>query len=151
MDAGSVACVFIPLGVALAFIVGMVLYFNYIRNLNRKFNEELYQAYESYRQSLELLKQHPSNPDLRQRALEWGRHYSNLTRDKKGITVYDEVALANDINAACAGAGNPARDSAATATRSIEQRLDQLKTLFNQGAIDEAEYRERRGKLLDEV
>lgn len=147
MDAAGVTCVVIPLGVVVVFVVGTVLYFKHLRD----FNKELQQAFESYRRSLELLKQHPSNPDLRQRALEWGRHYSNLTRDKRGVTVYDEVALANDINAACAGAGNPARDSTGTATRSIEQRLDQLKALFDQGAIDEHEYRERRGKLLDEV
>lgn len=147
MDAAGVTCVLIPLGVVLVFVVGTVLYFKYIRDYNR----QLQQAYESYRKSLELLKQQPSNPDLRQRALEWGRHYSNLTRDKRGVTVYDEVALANDINAACAGAGNPARDSASTTSRSVEQRLAQLKALFDQGTIDEQEYRERRSKLLDEV
>ena len=36
--------------------------------------------------------------------LSLGRAYSNPTRDKKGVSLFDEVALSNDIGAACAAA-----------------------------------------------
>ena len=145
MDAGEITCGLIMLGIAGAFALGIGLYFY---NLNQ-FNKRLQQAYMNYRQSLELLKQQPNDPELRQKALGLGRYYSNLTRSNKGVTVYDEVALSNDINAACAGAGQAAKDS--TTTRPIEERLDQLKALFEKGIISEQEYSERRHKLLDEV
>jgi hypothetical protein len=145
MDDGSGSCGLIMLAVVGAFALAIAVYFY---NLSQT-NKQLRRAFANYRQSLELLKQQPNNPELRQRALELGRYYSNLTRDNRGVTVYDEVALANDINAACAGGGHAARDS--TATRPIEERLDQLKALFEKGVIGEQEYSERRGKLLDEI
>jgi uncharacterized membrane protein len=147
MDLGIVTCGLILLAVVVVFAVVIGLYFYSINQINKR----LQLAFASYRQSLEILKQQPNDPELRQKALEWGRYYSNLTRDNKGVTVYDEVALANDINAACAGGVHAANDPTATATRPIEQRLDQLKALFDKGAIDEQEYSERRAKLLDEV
>jgi hypothetical protein len=122
----------------------------YFHNLNQV-NKQLQLAFANYRQSLELLKQQPHNPDLYQRALESGRYYSNLTRNQKGVTIYDEVALANDLKAASAGRGQSERDSTAAAAQPVEQRLDRLKALFDSGVINEQEYRERRGKLLDEV
>ena len=131
--------------------VGLGLYFY---NLNQV-NKQLQHAFANYKQSLELLKQQPSNPELHQSALKWGRHYSNLTRNQKGVTIYDEVALANDLKAASAGASigssQPAKDSKAAAAQPIEQRLDRLKALFDSGKITEQEYRERRSNLLDEV
>lgn len=147
MDAVSNSCGLIVLAIV-AVLVAIVTFYFY--NLNQ-FNKRLQSAFASYRQSLEHLKQQPNNPELRQRALEWGRYYSNLTRDNKGVTVYDEVALANDINAACAGEGHAGSAPTASATRPIEQRLVQLKELFDKGVIVEQEYRERRAKLLDEV
>ena len=54
--------------------------------------------------------------------------------------------------AADAGVGQPVAGAAsASATRSIEQRLDRLKALFESNAINEQEYHERRSKLLDEI
>lgn len=147
MGTASLTCGLTILAVIGSIFWGLSLYF---RNLSR-INKQLRDAYVSYQQSLGLLKQQPNNPELRQRALEWGRYYSNLTRDNKGVTIYDEVALANDINAACAGAGYIAKEPEATTTRSIEERLDQLKVLFEKGAINEQEYDARRSRLLDEV
>jgi len=62
------------------------------------------EALEAYRISLARLKADPRNADLRKHTLALGRIYSNLMRDNKGQTVFDEVALMNDISAACAGA-----------------------------------------------
>ena len=69
---------------------------------NKKLRE-LREAKASYQASLAKLKSNPTNPDLKQRT-QLGRIYSNLTRRKRGVTIFDEVALMNDINAACAGA-----------------------------------------------
>src|SRR5215207_1901244 len=66
--------------------------------------KRLIEAKRAYQDSLSHLKEKPTDADLKQQTLALGRHYSNLTRDQKGITVFDEVALSNDINAACAGA-----------------------------------------------
>ena len=139
------ACSLIMLAIAGAIVLGIGLYFHNLSQVNKN----LQHAFTSYRQSLELLKQQPNDPELRQKTLGLGRYYSNLTRNNKGVTVYDEVALSNDINAACAGAGQTAKDL--TATRPIEEQLDQLKALLEKGIISEQEYSERRNKLLDEV
>jgi hypothetical protein len=114
-------------------------------------------ARQAYLESLKALKRRPADPDLRQSTLELGRVYSNLTRDSKGVTVFDEVALSNDINAACAAAARPDLTPAAThvpqpiPSASLEDRLNRLKALLATGVITDDEYRERRAKLLDEV
>ena len=79
-----------------------------------------------------------------------GRTYSNLTRNKQGVTIYDEVALSNDINAACAGAATLVSNKQ-TESQIIESRLQKLAELKSKGLIDEQEYAARRAKILDEV
>jgi len=147
MDGGSIACGLMLLVVIGIFAVMIGFYFYNLRQINKRLQD----AFTSYRQSLELLKQHPNNPELRQKALEWGRYYSSLTRDNKRVTVYDEVALSNDISAASAGGTQTANDPTATAVRPIEQRLDQLKALLDKEVISQQEYSERRAKLLNEI
>jgi hypothetical protein len=107
----------------------------------------------AYQTSLAQLKQNPTNADLKQKTLELGRIYSNLTRDKAGLTTFDEVALMNDINAACASAAvasNP-NQPASEPRQTIEERLARLTELKAKGLIDEAEYNARRRKIIDEV
>ncbi len=73
--------------------------------------EKARQAYLAY---LSKLKQSPTNPDIKQHTLALGRYYSDLTRDNQGHTIFDEIALMNDINAACAAANvTPALNSTA--------------------------------------
>jgi hypothetical protein len=109
----------------------------------------LNEAANAYQQSLHQLKSNPTNPNLRQQTLALGRDYSNLTRDKKGVTIFDEVALSNDINAACAGAMNTPKPRPATQT--IESRLASLTELKFKGFINDTEYNAKRQKLLDEM
>lgn len=114
----------------------------------------LREARDNYRRMLEELKTNPTDPDLRRRTLDFGRHYSNLTRQRRGVTVFDEVALANDINAACAAAAGPQTPAAAqsdSSTQTLEQRLSRLKSLLEGGSITQTEYQERRSKILDEI
>ncbi|HEY0781328.1 MAG TPA: hypothetical protein VGE98_02655, partial [Thermoanaerobaculia bacterium] len=92
--------------------------------------KRLQHAYETYWRCLQELKAEPGSPDLREKALAWGRYYSNLTRDRKGTTVYDEVALKNDLDAACAGAVHVERVSPAATSMPLNERLNHLKTLL---------------------
>lgn len=123
---------------------------------NAKKKKQLEQAEYNYRSSLDDLRRNPTNPSLRIRTLELGRILANLTRNKKGVTVFDEVALSNDIAAACAAAAAaPDRTTApvafTSATVSIQDRLRQLDDLRTQALITEDEYAARREKILDEV
>ncbi|MEG9490782.1 hypothetical protein [Mannheimia indoligenes] len=101
-------------------------------------------AKENYERSLEKLKNDPSNANLKQQTLELGRVYANLTRDSKGTTTVDEVALMNDINAACASA-------TATVQLSIEERLNKLSLLLEKEIITQEEYDLRRKEILENI
>lgn len=119
-----------------------------VENADRR--EELEQAKDKYFRSLDELKNNSNNPDIRQETLQLGRDYSNLTRKKRGVTIYDEMALMNDINAACAGATvSSAKEIANNAT--IEERLAKLSELKERNLINEEEYYTRRQKILDEI
>ena len=98
-------------------------------------------ALQAYQVSLERLEADPNNPQLRQQALRLGRDYLNLTRNKQGVTVYDEVALKNDIDAVCAGA-------VSVQNRSVEERFVKLQQLLSAGHITEGEYQRRKQSIL---
>ncbi len=68
-------------------------------------------AKSAYYRSIQELTDDPINAELRQRALYLGRAYSSLTREDESVTTYDELAIKNDLDAACAGAGNRPRQS----------------------------------------
>ena len=110
------------------------------------------QAWLKYQEALEYLKSDPTNPSLKQTALELGRHYSNLTRQRSGVTLFDEVALMNDLNAATAGAVVKLTSSEDRATKQpVEERLTKLSELKSKGMIDEQEYAEKKKQILDEM
>lgn len=106
-------------------------------------------AKQEYQGSLQQLKMNPANADLRQRTLELGRIYSNLMRDQKGNTVFDEVALMNDINAACAAAVQVVASQRPSGD--LEDRLRILQGLKDKGLIDDAEYANRKAELLTQI
>jgi hypothetical protein len=113
-------------------------------------------AYEEYQEALSRLRRDPGDPHTREETLRLGREYSNLTQNRRGVTVFDEVALSNDIGAATAGAFKQARaDSRAPApvpeSRSVEARLAKLVDLKSKGLIDESEYASRRSEILREI
>lgn len=104
-----------------------------------------------YYAALELLKQSPTDPQLHQAALELGRDYSRCTR-KGNVALYDEVALMNDINAACAGAGKAGvQVVVGSAASSLTERLEKLESLRQRGLVTQEEYSTKRAKLLDEI
>lgn len=122
------------------------------REAEEAYRRSLTEAETHYRRLLEILRENPHDPQLREQALGWGRRYASLTRQAvgSGVTIYDEVALANDINAACAAATRPRQQQEAS-TASIEERLARLKVLLEKGVITEEEYSAKRTQLLDEV
>lgn len=109
----------------------------------------LKQASDAYQRHLSELRANPSSPDLKTRTLAAGRAYAAVTREGKGATVFDEVALANDIQAACAAATSPAAQ--ATSTLSIEERLHRIEGLHKRGLITDDEYQAKRRELLAEL
>ena len=119
------------------------------------------QAKAAYESSLAQLRSNPSDAGLRQRTLTLGRTYSNATRNNKGVTIFDEMALMNDINAACGGTAVahgdsfrpvPAPVALPSANASpLEDRLMRLTKLKEQGLVNDEEYQSKRQQLLSEV
>jgi hypothetical protein len=114
-------------------------------------NESLKAARAAYLASLERLKVDPHNPGLREEVLSLGRQYATVSRGSPGSTIFDEVALMNDINAACARAGTMPAGKPGTDRPSVEARLLSLQQLREKQLITEQEYQERRTRLLDEL
>jgi|SRR6185436_2628216 len=112
--------------------------------------KELREAETAYHASLAALKAAPTDADLKEETLRNGRVFSNLTRNRQGVTMYDEVALMNDINAASARAGalQPAKEEA---DKTIESRLSHLQQLKERSLITEQEYEQRRAEILKEI
>lgn len=135
--------------IAIVVIVGFAIY-----SANQK-AKELEAARQRYLHSLSELKNSPTDADIKQRTLALGRAYSNLTRDKKGNTVFDEVALMNDINAACAAATATWRSEQTSAvpstSESLETRLRTLSGLKDKGLIDTSEYEKRKAEILSSI
>jgi len=72
--------------------------------------------------------------------------------DNKGHTLFDEVALMNDINAACAAAMSIEQTrTQSTPASTIEERLAILTSLHTRGLIDEADLIRRKKEILDGI
>jgi hypothetical protein len=108
-------------------------------------------AEEAYQESLRQLKKDPRNADLRQQTLGLGRHYSSFLRSGTGHALFDEVALMNDINAACAGSTTQDLKPEMPHADTVELRLEMLMSLKNRKLIDEAEYAQRRREILSSI
>jgi hypothetical protein len=118
----------------------------------RKRVQALYYAEDLYKDSLETLKNNPSDANRKQKCLQLGRELADLSRRYQGIsgvTIFDEMALMNDINAACAGALSPSKKTETSQT--LEERLAKLSELKGKNLLSEQEYNERRQKILDEI
>ncbi len=118
----------------------------------RKKLQAIYDAENLYKNSLEALKYNPSDANRKQKCLQFGRELANLTRTYQGIsgvTIFDELALMNDINAACAAA--PPLSTKTEISQTLEERLAKLSELKEKNLLSEQEYNERRKKILDEI
>lgn len=153
MSSSSLTCLII-----LVVLVVVVLVVR--SNAARAREQALAEARGNYQSALGLLKRDPTNATLRQRALDAGRTYAGLSREDKGATVFDEVALKNDLDAATAGAVSvaspapaapPAPAPVLAAAPSVADRLRQLDDLKAQGLITDDEHQARRAKILEGV
>lgn len=112
------------------------------RNAQRVFEENqraARTAEQAYRAALRELRTQPASPEHKARALQLGRTYSNLTRNQSGVTVYDEMAIANDIAGATAGAAQAAPAAPASAD-AVSERLKRIDELRTKGIISDVEY-----------
>ena len=64
----------------------------------------------AYQQALQQLRHNPGSSELRVQALAWGRSYYGLARKDGAPTIYDEMALANDLNASAGSAAPTAKE-----------------------------------------
>ena len=105
------------------------------REAEEMYRASLSEAEGNYRRMLEILRRNPTDPEMREKALKWGRRFAELTRHAvgSGVTIYDEVALSNDINAACAGANRVNHIAVSRMpgdSTPIEERLAKLRNLL---------------------
>ena len=115
-------------------------------------NAQLTQAKQAYEASLGKLKENPKDIALREQTLKLGRVYANIARNNKH-TVFDEVALMNDINVVAGSdveGKNVSIENAAT-EKSIEERLHKLQKLKEQGLITEEEFEQKRSDILSDI
>lgn len=121
--------------------------------LGIKKRREIESARTDYQRELDELRDDPTNPHRRESALAAGRRYADLGRNRKGVTTFDEVALSNDIAAACANATPAPRAPQMTkaGASSVEDRLRKLTDLRDRGIVSPEEYAARRERILDEL
>lgn len=108
------------------------------------------EAWEKYWTALQQLRQVPHSSERREATLTAGREYVRLVREGGRETVFDEVALMNDINAA-AGQQVSATVGQAGPQLSHEERLMRLQKLAAEGHLTKEEYVEARKRLLSEL
>lgn len=145
MDGTSFLCI----GVIIISIAIIVWIFY---NSSQK-REKIAVAERVYKSNLEQLKRSPSDTNLRQKALSSGREYARIAREGGKETLFDEVALMNDINAVAGGYSvKPTEEKAEiVAERSTSERLAELAKVKEQGLISEDEYNAKRSAILDEI
>lgn len=147
MDSANLTCITF-LGVIL--LIGFLI----ILNSNDK-RKRIKKAAENYQKSLEALNRSPMDSKLRQQTLALGREYARVARKQKKETLFDEVALMNDLNAVgvatttidTSGENRVNKDNG----KNIEQRLNALEDLKGKGLISADEYAERRAGILNEL
>ena len=127
-----------------------MVYRSYLNENRRK--EAIRSAESAYKRALADLRKDPNNSNKREKALRLGRAYADLVRDDKR-TMFDEVAVMNDLNAIQPTAEPKAAkvEKAPVATDSTEQRLAKLDDLKSKGLITEDEYQNRRSAILDQI
>jgi hypothetical protein len=89
------------IALCLYMFIGMAL-FGQGRRAHAAQEQALREARVAYSAALAMLKRQPTDPSLRQLALDAGLHYSKLTRESKGIIVFDEAALKHELDEATA-------------------------------------------------
>ena len=127
----------------LLILAGVVVGWLYVKGKKIRLNE----AHRAYREALEQLKQRPTDPDRRQQALRLGRAYADITRESKNATVYDEMAIKNDIDAVCAGAAEVAA-ARAGGPASAAAEIRKLTELLEEGILTPEEWQSAKRQIV---
>ncbi len=138
--------------VLIGVIVGSIFLIGYQERDIRKKLQVISDSRDIYKNSLEVLKNNPSDASRKQECLQLGRELADLCRRYQGlsgVTIFDELALMNDINAACGAASSLSTETEISQT--LEQRLAKLSELKGKNLLSEQEYNARRQKILDEI
>jgi hypothetical protein len=106
---------------------------------------------DAYQQALVDLRNDPTNHALHEQALTFGREYSSAKRYDTGITLFDEIAIANDIRAVTANASHTYPSAGTPHVASVEERLLALKKLQENNLISDDEYEQKRKSVLDNI
>lgn len=141
MDAGSLIAALCFGTVILSLVVWIA--FNELQRRN------IAKARDAYGASLRALTKDSGNTHLRQQTLSLGRKYAALAKGDKR-TLFDEVALMNDLNAITPETKEP-HTPKKQATSDAGDRLKELSKLKNEGLITEQEYEEKRKQVLDNM
>jgi hypothetical protein len=143
---------FICVGFALPLIIGLFILV-YQLNTRSAAAEAREKARKEYLDSLEMLKRDPNNAGLREKTLALGRSKVKVPAGPGLVEapLVDELALMNDINAACARAVSNNISQEPTGKPSVEERLVKLDELRSKRLITEEEYQSRRKQILDEL
>ena len=128
-------------------VIGLLIWIGVYGAMDLEKRQE--NARHQYHMCLSSLKKEPDNADLRQRTLAMGRIYSFLLRDAKGNTLFDEIALMNDITAACAATQQVV--VAPIASDDLAGRLRKLQDLKAKGLIDDADYIKRKNEIIAQI
>lgn len=107
------------------------------------------EAKSNYENSLSQLKSSPDNADLRQKTLALGRSYAEAAREGGKATLFDEMALMNDINAVAGGA--TVKHPEQKITKSASERLSELQKMKEQGLISDAEFNAKKTAILNDM
>ncbi|MEZ4517796.1 MAG: hypothetical protein R3C44_13565 [Chloroflexota bacterium] len=120
-------------------------------NAEKRKKEEIRSSRLSTR-GLAALREDPGNIKLREAALSLGRQYVALARDSK-ITLFDEVALMNDLNAIeISKLPQIIQVKEQASITDINSRLSKLNELFNSGIITRrVPLESKRATILDEI
>jgi hypothetical protein len=132
--------------VLLLAVIGLpVLYFWMIVRSSRRAARKVGAAEDAYLASLDLLRTSPLDPRLREETLALGRAYIEV-RSRHGLRKgFSELALSNDINAACAHAVNhpgavakvAVVNAGSLSTDSVAKQIEDLNNLRRSGVLSD--------------
>jgi 2-keto-3-deoxy-galactonokinase len=127
-----------------AYVIGTIF-----RRLRTK--QRLEVARQAYARALARLSEDPDDNARRLFALDCGQHYAALARQaagNRGVAIFDEVALQNDLTARLGKKVSIAQSDSATDRLSLLERLSQLRI---QGALTDEEFEREKQQLLGAV
>jgi len=128
-------------GLAFVMVIGIVIWGHYKDKSDLKINTAaMRETKEAYGSALEKIKLSPTDPNIRQQALELGRRYAGYAKKAKGPEI-TEMMIKNDIDAACAGASARKPFSAAT-------EIKKLTELMDEGILTQAEWQNAKNQLV---